>query len=119
MPKMGDTMEEGKILTWRKQEGETVERGDALAEIETEKVNIEAESFAQGVLRKILVPAGQSVPVGTPIALVGAPSEPIPAQYAGGGGGAVTAATAGCDAQGARIHAGAPGLRAGAGRGGA
>ncbi len=84
MPKMGDTMEEGKILTWRKQEGDTVERGDALAEIETEKVNIEAESFAAGVLRKILVPVGQTVPVGTPIALVGAPSEAIPPEFAGG-----------------------------------
>jgi len=85
MPKMGDTMEEGKILTWRKQEGDTVERGDALAEIETEKVNIEAESFAAGVLRKILVPVGQTVPVGTPIALVGAPSEAIPPEFQGAG----------------------------------
>src|SRR5690242_11504204 len=92
MPKMGDTMEEGKILTWRKQEGEPVERGDALAEIETEKVNIEAESFAEGVLRKILVPAGQSVPVGTPIALVGAPNEPIPEEFAGAGGSTATKA---------------------------
>jgi pyruvate dehydrogenase E2 component (dihydrolipoamide acetyltransferase) len=83
MPKMGDTMEEGKILTWRKQEGEPVERGDALAEIETEKVNIEAESFAEGVLRKILVPAGQTVAVGTPIALVGAPNEAIPTEFQG------------------------------------
>jgi pyruvate dehydrogenase E2 component (dihydrolipoamide acetyltransferase) len=86
MPKMGDTMEEGKILTWRKQEGDTVERGDALAEIETEKTNIEAESFTAGVLRKILVPVGQTVPVGTPIALVGAPSEAIPPEFQGAGG---------------------------------
>lgn len=78
MPKMGDTMEEGKILTWRKQEGERVERGEALAEIETEKTNIEAEAFASGTLRKILVPVGQTVPVGAPIALIGEPSEPLP-----------------------------------------
>ena len=45
MPKMGDTMEEGKILSWHKHEGDTVEKGESLAEIETEKVNIEAESF--------------------------------------------------------------------------
>jgi pyruvate dehydrogenase E2 component (dihydrolipoamide acetyltransferase) len=77
MPKMGDTMEEGKILSWRKQEGDPVKKGDALAEIETEKVNIEAESFFAGVLRKILVPAGETVPVGTPIALVGDPSESL------------------------------------------
>ncbi len=77
MPKMGDTMEEGKILSWRKQEGDAVKKGDALAEIETEKVNIEAESFFSGVLRKILIPAGETVPVGTPIALVGEASEPL------------------------------------------
>jgi pyruvate dehydrogenase E2 component (dihydrolipoamide acetyltransferase) len=77
MPKMGDTMEEGKILSWRKQIGDPIRKGDALAEIETEKVNIEVESFAAGVLRKILVPAGQTVPVGTEIALVGDPSEAL------------------------------------------
>jgi pyruvate dehydrogenase E2 component (dihydrolipoamide acetyltransferase) len=77
MPKMGDTMEEGKILSWHKQVGDTVKKGDALAEIETEKVNIEVESFAAGVLRKILVPEGATVPVGTEIALVGDPSEPM------------------------------------------
>jgi pyruvate dehydrogenase E2 component (dihydrolipoamide acetyltransferase) len=82
MPKMGDTMEEGKILTWLKQEGDTVERGEALAEIETEKVNIEAEAFSAGVLRKILVPAGQTVPVGAPIALTGTADEPLPADVA-------------------------------------
>ncbi len=83
MPKMGDTMEEGKILNWLKQEGDTVEKGDALAEIETEKVNIEVEAFAGGVLRKILVPAGTTVPVGAPIALTGEASEPLPADVGG------------------------------------
>src|SRR5262249_21904069 len=78
MPKMGDTMEEGKILSWLKQEGDPVAKGDALAEIETEKVNIEVEAFNAGVLRKILVPAGTTVPVGAPIALTGAPEEPLP-----------------------------------------
>ena len=85
MPKLGDTMEEGKILKWLKQEGDTVGKGDALAEIETEKVNIEVESFAAGVLRKILVPAGTSVPVGAPIALTGEASEPLPSDAAGAG----------------------------------
>lgn len=79
MPKLGDTMEEGKILQWLKKEGDTVKKGDALAEIETEKVNIEVEAFAAGVLRKILVPAGETVPVGAPIALTGAADEPLPA----------------------------------------
>ncbi|HEX9035849.1 MAG TPA: dihydrolipoamide acetyltransferase family protein [Ktedonobacterales bacterium] len=83
MPKMGDTMEEGKIITWRKHEGEQVAKGDALAEIETEKVNIEAEAFAAGVLRKIIAPEGATVPVGQPIALIGAANEAIPAEFGG------------------------------------
>ena len=53
MPKMGDTMEEGKILAWRKHEGDTVAKGDALAEIETEKVNIEAEVIDLRSIRPI------------------------------------------------------------------
>src|SRR5215469_15245651 len=77
MPKMGDTMEEGKILNWIKKEGDTVNKGDALAEVETDKVNIEVEAFVSGVLRKILIPVGQSAPVGAEIALVGDASEPL------------------------------------------
>jgi pyruvate dehydrogenase E2 component (dihydrolipoamide acetyltransferase) len=82
MPKLSDTMEEGKILSWLKQEGDPVAKGDSLAEIETEKVNIEVEAFSAGVLRKILVPAGSSAPVGAPIALTGAADEPIPTEFA-------------------------------------
>ena len=84
MPKMGDTMEEGKVITWRKHEGDAVAKGDALAEIETEKVNIEAEAFAAGTLRKILAQEGETVPVGQPIALIGEPTEAIPAEFGGG-----------------------------------
>src|SRR5262249_47874297 len=83
MPKLGDTMEEGKILNWLKQEGDSVAKGDALAEIETEKVNIEVEAFKPGVLRRILVPSGATVPVGAPIALTGAPDEPLPSDVEG------------------------------------
>ena len=78
MPKMGDTMEEGKILRWIKHEGDSVQKGDALAEIETEKVNIEAEAFAAGVLRKIIAREGETIPVGAPIALIGKAEEPLP-----------------------------------------
>ncbi|MBV9708588.1 MAG: 2-oxo acid dehydrogenase subunit E2 [Chloroflexi bacterium] len=80
MPKMGDTMEEGKILRWLKKEGDQVAKGEPLAEIETEKVNIEAESFSSGVLRKILVPEGAIAAVGAGIALIGAPDEPLVAE---------------------------------------
>ena len=64
MPKMGDTMEEGKILRWLKKEGDPVKKGEFVAEVETEKVNIEIEAFTSGVLRKILIAAGKSAPVG-------------------------------------------------------
>ncbi len=78
MPKMGDTMEEGKILRWIKQEGDQVAKGESLAEVETDKVNIEIESFASGVLRKILIPEGGSAPIGASIALIGTADEPLP-----------------------------------------
>src|SRR6266700_2543509 len=85
MPKMGDTMEEGKILRWIKHEGDQVKKGESLAEVETDKVNIEIESFASGILRKILVPEGASAPIGAGIALIGAPDEPLPEPPAGNG----------------------------------
>ena len=85
MPKMGDTMEEGKILRWIKHEGDPVKKGESLAEVETDKVNIEIEAFASGVLRKILVPEGTSAPIGAGIALIGAPDEPLPGSLAGNG----------------------------------
>jgi pyruvate dehydrogenase E2 component (dihydrolipoamide acetyltransferase) len=90
MPKMGDTMEEGKILHWLKREGDTVKKGDMLAEVETDKVNIEIESFFSGTLRKILVNEGESAPIGASIAYIGMPDEPLP----GGGGGNGKAAPA-------------------------
>ncbi len=83
MPKMGDTMEEGKILRWLKKEGDAVKKGEPIAEVETDKVNIEIESFSSGVLRKILVTEGNSAPIGAGIALVGTPDEPIPASKNG------------------------------------
>jgi pyruvate dehydrogenase E2 component (dihydrolipoamide acetyltransferase) len=85
MPKMGDTMEEGKILRWIKHEGDPVNKGESLAEVETDKVNIEIEAFASGVLRKILVPEGESAPIGAGIALIGAPEEPLPGGLSGNG----------------------------------
>ena len=85
MPKMGDTMEEGKILRWIKHEGDPVKKGESLAEVETDKVNIEIEAFASGVLRKILVPEGDSAAIGAGIALIGAPDEPLPTSVVGNG----------------------------------
>ena len=75
MPKLSDMMEEGKILSWSKKVGDTIKKGDLIAEVETEKVNIEIESFYSGTLLEILVPAGTVAPVGGPIAVVGAANE--------------------------------------------
>lgn len=70
MPKLSDTMSEGKILTWTKQEGDAVEAGEVLAEIESDKANMEMEAYDSGYLRRLIVPAGESAPVGAPIAIV-------------------------------------------------
>ena len=64
MPQLSDTMSEGRILTWRKKEGEPVKRGEALAEVATDKADLEIESFHQGQLLKILAPEGSTVKVG-------------------------------------------------------
>jgi pyruvate dehydrogenase E2 component (dihydrolipoamide acetyltransferase) len=70
MPKLSDTMEEGTINVWRKSEGERVQKGDILVEIETDKADMEFEAYMSGALAKILVPAGETVAVGVPIAIV-------------------------------------------------
>ena len=85
MPKMGDTMEEGKILRWIKHEGDAVDKGEPIAEIETDKVNIEIEAFASGILRKILISEGESAPIGATIAYIGALDEPLPGGTGGNG----------------------------------
>jgi len=64
MPPLGETMDEGKIVRWLKREGDPVERGEALFEVETDKATVEVEAFGSGILRKILVPEGETVPVG-------------------------------------------------------
>jgi pyruvate dehydrogenase E2 component (dihydrolipoamide acetyltransferase) len=77
MPKMGYDMEEGTILRWLKHEGDSVAKGDILAEIETGKVSIEMEAFDEGILRAVIAKEGDTVPVGTPIAILGTADEPI------------------------------------------
>src|SRR5205085_9166719 len=80
MPKMGYDMTEGKLLRWIKHEGDTINKGEAVAEIETDKVNIEVEAFDAGVLQRILVQEGETVPVGQPIGILAAPGETPPAE---------------------------------------
>ncbi|NJO08106.1 MAG: hypothetical protein HC876_22745 [Chloroflexaceae bacterium] len=71
MPRLSDTMEEGTIGRWLKQAGDQVEKGEILVEIETDKATMELESYDNGVLQKILVQEGETVAIGTPIAIVG------------------------------------------------
>jgi pyruvate dehydrogenase E2 component (dihydrolipoamide acetyltransferase) len=73
MPKMGDGMEEGTINVWLKQEGQQVTSGEPLAEVETDKANVEISAYETGVLTKIVVQVGQTVPVGEVIAIIGGP----------------------------------------------
>jgi pyruvate dehydrogenase E2 component (dihydrolipoamide acetyltransferase) len=75
MPKLSDTMEEGKILRWMKQVGEPVKIGDILAEVETDKANMELEAYDEGTLAEVKVEEGQSAPVGSVIAVLSAPGE--------------------------------------------
>ncbi len=71
MPRLSDTMEEGTIAHWFKQPGDTINKGDILGEIETDKATMDLESYDAGVLEQILVPEGETVPIGQPIAIIG------------------------------------------------
>jgi len=82
MPQLSDTMSSGKILTWRLKEGDAVKRGDILAEVETDKANLEIESFFNGTLLKVAVPAGSVAKVGEVIAVIGQPGESVGAPSA-------------------------------------
>jgi pyruvate dehydrogenase E2 component (dihydrolipoamide acetyltransferase) len=75
---MGADMTEGAVAKWLKKEGDPVKRGDILAEIETDKAVVDMEAYGAGVLRKIVVPEGQKVPVGQLIAYIGDPNDKLP-----------------------------------------
>lgn len=70
MPKLSDTMEEGTILKWHVSEGDRVARGDIIAEVETDKAAMEMEAFEDGIVTALKVPAGETVAVGTLIAVL-------------------------------------------------
>ena len=71
MPRLSDTMTEGVLSQWLKDEGAPVHRGDVLAEIETDKATMELEAYDEGVLERHLVAPGTTVPIGQPIAVIG------------------------------------------------
>jgi pyruvate dehydrogenase E2 component (dihydrolipoamide acetyltransferase) len=77
MPKLGFDMAEGLLVRWVKQVGETINKGDVLAEIETDKATVEVESSASGVVLELIVDQGTVVPVNAPIAIVGQAGEKV------------------------------------------
>jgi pyruvate dehydrogenase E2 component (dihydrolipoamide acetyltransferase) len=70
MPRLGADMESGRLVEWRKHAGDAVERGEIIAEVETDKGEIEVESFATGVVDRLLVEPGTSAAVGAPLATI-------------------------------------------------
>ena len=78
MPQMGYDMREGTVVRWYKQEGETVDRGEVIADIETDKATVEFEAYTGGVLGRIVAEAGVAVPVGELIAIITEPGESVP-----------------------------------------
>jgi len=85
MPQLGADMAAGRLVAWYKQPGDAVKKGDIIAEVDTDKGAIDVEVFTSGVVEKILVQAGEKVPVGTPLAIIReagegpTPSLPTPA----------------------------------------
>ena len=82
LPALSPTMTEGKIVKWLKKEGDSISSGEAIAEVETDKSNLEVEAFDDGVLLKIIVPEGETGKVGAPIAVIGQKGEKVEASAA-------------------------------------
>src|SRR5882762_7823203 len=71
MPRLSDTMQEGTITRWLKHVGDEIKRGDVLAEVETDKANMEVEAYDSGILEQLVVQEGETVPIGQVIAIIG------------------------------------------------
>jgi len=82
MPKLSDTMEEGVILKWRKKEGEKVKAGEIIADIQSDKADMEQEAYDSGVILKIFPKEGDGVKVGAPLVIIGKEGEDITALLA-------------------------------------
>src|SRR3954470_5596163 len=94
LPKLSPTMEEGVLVRWTKKEGDKVSPGDLVAEVETDKANMDFNIEDDGVLLKLLVKEGETVKLGAPVAILGKAGEDVAALVAeaakGGNGAAVT-----------------------------
>lgn len=78
MPKLGEIMQEAEITKWHKAEGDGVNQGDALVEVMTEKVNVDLEAPASGVVLKIYAPEGKMVAAAEPLCAIGSMGETPP-----------------------------------------
>ncbi|HSP78615.1 MAG TPA: biotin/lipoyl-containing protein, partial [Myxococcaceae bacterium] len=83
MPALSPTMKEGKLVKWLKKEGDKISSGEAVAEVETDKSNLEVEAYDDGYLLKVVVPEGQMADVGAPIAWLGEKGEKVDVSEAG------------------------------------
>jgi pyruvate dehydrogenase E2 component (dihydrolipoamide acetyltransferase) len=112
MPRLSDTMTEGVIAAWHKKVGDSVKKGDLLAEVETDKATMDLESYKDGTLLYMGTDKGGKVQVNDLLAIIGAPGEDIGALVKGGGSSAAAAAgaaTAAAPAQAAASSAAAAG----------
>ena len=92
MPKLGFNMNEGKLVEWYKNEGDSIAKGEPLFSVETDKTNMDIEATGDGIVKALLIEAGDAIPVTLPIAVIGAEGEDVSAaiadakaQLAGGG----------------------------------
>ena len=112
LPKLGLTMDEGRIVTWHKRVGDAVTQGEALFEVETDKVTMDVEAPTSGYLRKIVVGDDETVPVTTVVAVVADTlDEPIEAAMPGSAGATPTSAPAASPQEPARPPASPAGDR--------
>src|SRR5438874_7505644 len=77
LPKLSPTMEEGVLVRWTKKEGDKVSPGDLIAEVETDKANMDFNIEDEGTLLKLLVKEGDTVKLGVPVAIIGKPGEDV------------------------------------------
>src|SRR6266702_3612080 len=92
MPKLSHTMEEGTLSKWTKKEGDKIAPGDVIAEVETDKANMDFPLEDEGVLLKLLAKEGETIKLGAPVAILGAAGEDITQALAEARGGAAPAA---------------------------
>ena len=108
MPALSSTMKEGKVVSWLKGEGDSVEAGEAIMVVESDKADMDVEAFEDGFVAAIITEEGEAANVGSPVALIAANEADIPALKAyaenmGGGGGSVAAPPAASAAAPAKV----------------